>query len=176
MDRNKIVKQLRERRNTPIPEVTIGPNDGDNRNKEKKVEMSALAKLHHAKRSPERVRRNEMLAIQYRMEHYVQDDQITFESIYSIEDFVKDFLRVLGINKTVFAQFIEMDSANLNKYYRSHRRFNTELALKFAHFFHTPADLWLKIQIKNELLLLRKEDQSSDKYNKYDYQKLLQMT
>jgi plasmid maintenance system antidote protein VapI len=93
----------------------------------------------------------------------------------AIEDFVKDFLKVLGINKTAFAQYIEMDGANLNKYYRSDRRFNTELALKFAHFFHTPADLWLKIQIKNELLLLQKEKQSEDKYNKYDYEKLLQM-
>lgn len=175
MDRNKIVRQLRERRNTVVTEATIGPNDGHNRSKEKAADIAALAKLHHNKRSPERLRKNAMLAVQYRMEHYVQDDQVRFENMSSIENFVKDFLKVLGINKTAFAQYIEMDGANLNKYYRSDRRFNTELALKFAHFFHTPADLWLKIQIKNELLLLQKEKQSEDKYNKYDYEKLLQM-
>jgi plasmid maintenance system antidote protein VapI len=61
---------------------------------------------------------------------------------------------VLGISKGAFAAYIEMGASNLNKYYRSDRRFNTELALKFAYFFHTPANLWLKIQIKNELLQL----------------------
>jgi len=175
MDRNKIVKQLRERRNAVVTEATIGPNDGHNRSKEKAADIAALARLDHSKRSPERLRKNAMLSVQYRMEHYIQDDQVTFENMSAIEDFVKDFLKVLGINKTAFAQYIEMDGANLNKYYRSDRRFNTELALKFAHFFHTPADLWLKVQIKNELLLLQKEKQSEDKYNKYDYEKLIQI-
>lgn len=165
------VKRSREK----VIDITIGPNNGNKWSEKKTAEITALAKLHHSKRSPERLRKNAMLAVQYRMEHYVQDDQVTFENRYAIEDFVKDFLKVLGINKTAFAQYIEMDGANLNKYYRSDRRFNTELALKFAHFFHTPADLWLKIQIKNELLLLQKEKQSEDKYNKYDYEKLLQM-
>lgn len=175
MDRTKIVKQLRERRKSLITEVTIGPNDIHNRSKEKAAEMTALAKLHHSKRSPERLLKNSMLAVQYRMDHYLQDDLISFENIWTIEQFVTDFLKVLGINKTAFARFIEMDGANLNKYYRSDRRFNTELALKFAHFFHTPADLWLKIQIKNELLLLQKEKEADEKYSKYDYEKLLQI-
>jgi plasmid maintenance system antidote protein VapI len=156
-------------------DMTIAPSDAHNWSKEEKALIEERAKFHHSQRSPERLRKNAMLAVQYRMEHYVQDDQVTFENMSAIEDFVKDFLKVLGINKTAFAQYIEMDGANLNKYYRSDRRFNTELALKFAHFFHTPADLWLKIQIKNELLLLQKEKQSKDKYNKYDYEKLLQM-
>jgi plasmid maintenance system antidote protein VapI len=175
MDRNKIVKQLRERRNSLVTEVTIGLNDGEARSKEKAAEMKASAELHHSRRSPARLLKNNMLSVQYRMEHYLQDDRISYEDICNIEDFVKQFLKVLGINKTSFAQFIEMDSANLNKYFRSDRRFNTELALKFAHFFHTPPDLWLKVQIKNELLLLKKEDASSDKYNKYDYLKVLQI-
>jgi len=175
MDRTKVVKQLRERRNAVVTEVTIGPNDGHTRSKEKAAEMSALAKLHHSKRSPERLLKNAMLKVQYGMEHYLQDEQVSFDDILTIEHFVTDFLKVLGINKTAFARFIEMDGANLNKYYRSDRRFNTELALKFSHFFHTPADLWLKIQIKNELLLLQKEKEADEKYSKYDYEKLLQI-
>jgi plasmid maintenance system antidote protein VapI len=107
--------------------------------------------------------------------HYLQDDLVPFENLHTIEHFVTDFLKVLRINKTAFARFIEIDGANLNKYYRSDRRFNTELALKFAHFFHTPADLWLKVQIKNELLSLQKEKEAEDKYSKYDYEKLLQI-
>lgn len=174
MDRTKTAKQRREQRNSLI-EVTIGPNDIHSRSKEKADEMTALAKLHHSKRSPERLLKNAMLAVQYRMDYYLQDDLVSFENICTIEQFVTDFLKVLGINKTAFARFIEMDGANLNKYYRSDRRFNTELALKFSHFFHTPPDLWLKIQIKNELLFLQKEKEADDKYLKYDYEKLLQI-
>ena len=176
MDRvKKIVKQVKNTGKSEAADLTIGPNDGHNRSKEKVAEIAALAKLHNSKRSPERLRRNAMLAIQYQMEHYVSDDQITYENIYAIEDFVKDFLKVLGINKGTFAGYIEMDGSNLNKYYRSDRRFNTELALKFAYFFHTPADLWLRVQIKNELLQLQKEKEAEEKYRKYDYEKLLKI-
>jgi len=171
----KEIKQLRNSRNALITDVTIGPNDGHMRTKTKAAEMAALANAHHLKRSPERSLKNAMLSVLYRMEHYVANDQTALDQICNIEDFVKDFLTVLKINKTMFAQLIDVDSANLNKYYRSDRRFNTELALKFAHFFHTPPDIWLRIQIKNELLLLQKEKQSDEKYTKYDYEKLLQM-
>jgi plasmid maintenance system antidote protein VapI len=175
MNNIKVAKQLRQGGKTYVTQPIIGPNDGHSRSGLKAAEMAELAKLHHSKRSPDRLLKNEMLAVQYRMEHYVQDDNVSSENLCTIEAFVSDFLKILKINKTAFARFIEMDGANLNKYYRSDRRFNTELALKFAHFFHTPTDLWLKIQIKNELLLLKEEDQATDKYNKYDYQKLLQM-
>jgi plasmid maintenance system antidote protein VapI len=174
MDKTKTNRKRREPRNSFI-EVTIGPNDIYSRSKEKADEMTALAKLHHSKRSPERLLKNAMLAVQYRMDHYLQDDLVSYENICTIEQFVTDFLKVLGINKTAFARFIEIDGANLNKYYRSDRRFNTELALKFSHFFHTPPDLWLKVQIKNELLSLQKEKEADDKYLKYDYEKLLQI-
>jgi len=150
-----------------------GPNDGHARTKAKAAEVDAFALEHHRKRSPERLIKNAMLSVLYRMEHYVQDDHVTPDHICGIEDFVKDFLTVLKINKTTFAQLIEVDGANLNKYYRSDRRFNIELALKFAHFFHTQADLWLRIQVKNELLLLQKEEHPDEKYSKYDYEKLL---
>lgn len=171
----KEIKQLRNNSNRLVTDVKIGPNDGHARTKAKAVEIAAFAEAHHRKRSPERLLKNSMLSVLYRMEHYVDDDQLTLEHLCNIEDFVKDFLTVLKINKTTFAQLIDVDGANLNKYYRSDRRFNTELALKFAHFFHTPPDLWLRIQIKNELLLLQKERQSDEKYIKYDYEKLLQM-
>jgi len=171
----KIIRHVSSTENAKVTDLTIGPNDGQKRSREKTTEIAALAKLHNSKRSPERLRRNAMLAVQYRMEHYVNDDQVTYDRIYAIEDFVKDFLKVLGINKGKFAGYIEIDSSNLNKYYRSERRFSIELSLKFAYFFHTPVDLWLKVQIKNELLQLQKEKEAGDKYRKYDYEKVLQI-
>jgi len=43
-------------------ETTVGPGDGHARSK-KMVEMSALAKLHHSKRSPECLLKNSMLTV-----------------------------------------------------------------------------------------------------------------
>jgi plasmid maintenance system antidote protein VapI len=171
----KAVKPIKNAGKANALDVTIGPNDGNKWSGDKMLKITSLAKSHHSQRSPERLRRNAMLAVHYRMEHYVQDENITFENVCTVGGFVSDFLKVLGIKKGEFAKYIEMDNSNLNKYYRSDRRFNTVLALKFAHFFHTPADLWLKVQIKNELLELKREKETEEKYNKYDYEKLLQM-
>ncbi len=156
-------------------DMTIRPNDGNKWSSEKKEAITAMAKLRHSERSKERILRNAMSAVRYRMEDYVNEEVATPETMRTIEDFVKDFLKVLGLKKGEFAKHIDIDDSNLNKYYRSDRRFNTVLALKFAHFFHTPADLWLKVQIKNELLELHREQEAAEKYRKYDYEKVLQM-
>lgn len=176
MERKKqTLKQTTNQPDSDIVDVTIGPNDGHSWTDAKAAKIAALAKAHNAKRSPARIRRNAMLAVFYRMEHYVQDNKLTADNICKVEDFVKEFLTVLGINKTAFARFIEIDISNLNKYYASERRFNSELALKFGYFFHTPANIWLQIQAKNEILILQKEEQAEEKYIKYDYEKLLQI-
>lgn len=154
--------------------LTIRPYDSHEVSKDEAAELAALAELHHSQRSPERLRRNAMLAVRYRMERYIGDETISFENICTTKDFVNEFLNVLGLRKSAFAAFIDIDQSNLNKYYRAERRFSTELALKFSHFFHTSAELWLQVELKNELLELQKEI-ASDKYSKYDYEKVLQL-
>lgn len=155
--------------------MTIRPNDDKKWSVGKTEAITAMAKLRHSERSKERLLRNAMSAVRYRMEDYVKDENVTPETMLTIQDFVKDFLKVLELKKGEFAKHIDIDDSNLNKYYRSDRRFNTVLALKFAYFFHTPADLWLRVQIKNELLELHREQEATEKYSKYDYQKVLQM-
>lgn len=169
--RNQTISQ----RNDEVVDLTIGPNDSHSWTEAKAAKVAALAKAHNSKRSTARVRRNKMLAVLYRMEHYLNDNNVTADNMCQIEDFVKEFLVVLCINKTTFANYIEIDISNLNKYYSSTRRFNSELALKFGHFFHTPANIWLQIQAKNEILILQKEELANDKYVKYDYERLLQI-
>jgi plasmid maintenance system antidote protein VapI len=166
-----VIRKSREK----LVDITIGPNDGNKWSEEKAAGVLALAKHHHGLRSPERIRKNAMAAVRYRIEEYLLDENITLDDVCTIEDFVTDFLKVLGLKKGEFAKYIDIDDSNLNKYYRRDRRFNTVLALKFAQFFHTPADLWLKVQIKNELLELQREKEAEEKYNKYDYEKALQI-
>lgn len=173
----RIEKQVSKKGTMTGNNLTIKPNDKE-WSKAQKAAITEFAKQHNDQRSPERLRKNEMLAVKYRMEHYLSDERITFENVYTIEDFVMEFLKVLGIKKRAFAKYLDIDDSNLNKYYKSSkehskgRRFNTELALKFAYFFHTPADIWLKVQIKNELLELQDEKDLKEKYSKYDYEKL----
>lgn len=115
-----------------------------------------------------------MLSVLYRMEEYVLDDKTLLEQIITVENFVMDFCLILEISKTQFAKYLDTDVSNLNKYFRGRRAFNTELAMKLAHFFHTPVDVWLKVQLKNDLIALYEEEKSGTKYDKYDYEKALQ--
>ncbi|SDG63787.1 helix-turn-helix transcriptional regulator [Chitinophaga filiformis] len=165
----------KKRRTRQQLDVTLGPKDGLARSAKHKAVVAAAAKEHNANRSVARLIRNEMLAIRYQMESYISDQTITANELRSIKDFANDFLRILNLKKGDFAYYIEIDLANLNKYYKEDRKFNPELALKFGHFFHTPADLWLRVQFKNEMLKFEQETRLEKKYQKYDYEKVLQI-
>jgi plasmid maintenance system antidote protein VapI len=151
----------------------IGPNDGYARSPKDKAVIAAAAKKHHENRSAERLLRNEMLAIRYQMETYILEQTTTVKEMRTIRDFANEFLRILNLKKGDFAFHIEIDLANLNKYYNEDRKFNPELALKFGHFFHTPAELWLRVQFKNDMMRFEQETKAAKKYEKYDYEKVL---
>lgn len=153
-------------------DITIGPNDGNAKSKEEKAEAAEFVKQININRTPDRIRRNKMLSVLYRIEEYLQDQTLQYDDLCTIEYFVREFLKVLGLNKSQFAKYIDSDISNLNKYYKGQRAFNTELAMKFGHFFHTPVDVWLRVQLKNDLLELQKEKETEEKYRKYDYEKL----
>lgn len=154
--------------------MTIAPSDGHKLTKEEKGLIEEYARIHHAKRSPERLIRNEMLSVLYRLEEYLQEENLNAKEVRTIEYFVGEFCKVLGLNKSQFANHLDTDISNLNKYLKGQRAFNTELAMKFSRFFHTPVDVWLKVQLKNDLIALH-EAEKGHKYDKYDYKKVLKM-
>lgn len=154
--------------------ITITPNDGYTLTIDEKILIKERAKIHHASRSQKDIVRNQMLSVLFRFEEYLQEEDIQPKEIHTIEYFVGQFIKVLALNKTQFASYIDTDVSNLNKYLRGQRSFNKELAMKFAHFFHTPVDIWLKVQLKNDLIILQEEEKSK-KYNKYDYRKAIKM-
>lgn len=153
--------------------MTIAPSDGHKLTNEERNLIDAHAKNHHANRSEERVIRNQMLSVLYRLEEYLQQEDS--DEVYTIEYFVNEFIKILNLNKSQFANYLDTDVSNLNKYLKGQRAFNTELAMKFSRFFHTPVDIWLKVQLKNDLIALH-EAEKGHKYDKYDYKKVLQMT
>lgn len=123
------------------------------------------------KQSKERLLRNELLSIKYRMEDYVKNDQV--EAEMKILDFVKLYLKTFDITQKRLAKAFDMQSSNLHKYLKGDRRLNPDMALKLSSFSRTKPELWYFIQTKNELLSLRKEKGDLKKYKKYDYENFL---
>lgn len=150
--------------------IEVGLKDGKEWSDEKLAKIKAFVKDHSEKRSPERKLKNEMLSIKYQMENYIDNDDVT---ITPLESFLASYLKALDITFKKFAILIDTTDGNLKKYLSGDRKFNIDLALKFSSFFHTTPDLWLRINIKNELLILAKEKEQISKYKKYDYEKVL---
>ena len=154
--------------------VEFGPNDGHKWNIEKLAETGGIAKEIAGQRTSEMKLKNRMLSISYRMEEYFQNQSIKEDEVMNLDHWLKDYLKVLNLTQKKFAELIENKDGNLKKYLIGERRFSTDLAMKFGHFFHTKPDLWLNIQIKNDVLLLKKEKETSAKYEKYDYEKVIE--
>ena len=140
--------------------------------KQELANVKDFIKAHHAKRTPEQKLRTQMLSIKYQMEDYINNDKISEKNMLSLESFIDMYLEALNITFKKFAHSLDSTDANLKKYLSGDRKFSTDLAFKFSSFFHTTPDLWMGVYTKNELLSLRKEKQTN-KYKKYDYEKVL---
>jgi plasmid maintenance system antidote protein VapI len=152
-------------------DVVIGLAEGRQWNKSKIKEIKAFAGQAHAGRTPKRVMINRLLSIKYRMEDYVNSNDPS--QYITLEMFLKDSLHALNLPLKRFAVFIDTTDGNLKKYLSGERKFNVDLAMKFASFFHTPADLWLRVSIKNEIMDLQNEREKCAKYKKYDFEKVM---
>ncbi|MCJ7932362.1 MAG: helix-turn-helix domain-containing protein [Chryseobacterium sp.] len=129
-------------------------------------------KAESLKQSKERIIRNELLSIRYKIENYI--DSNTFEPEKSLKalDFIKMYLKVLDITKKDLAKHLDMHDSNLHKYLSGERKLNAQIVLKLSKFTHTNPEYWFRIQIKNELLELKKESEKVSDYTKYDYKYL----
>ncbi|ANI90107.1 transcriptional regulator [Arachidicoccus ginsenosidimutans] len=128
--------------------------------------------IHSAKQSKERIIQNELLAIKYKIEDYIESD--VPKQRMNILDFVEAYLSVLNVTKKSLAALFEMHDSNLYKYLTGERKLNTDFVLKLSAFSHIDPEYWLRIEIKNELFDIKKEEKKSKNYKKYDYKNLLE--
>jgi len=136
------------------------------------AKLKAQARELASKRSLEQRIQNEMAAIRYEMEEYIANSDHPSRKI-TLEKVVNQYLDILDLSFRKFAMSLDTTDGNLKKYLSGERRFNTELALKFGHFFHTEPELWLQVQLKNELFELKTEKRQMKRYRKYDYKKIV---
>ena len=142
-------------------------------NEEKLINVNEFIKNHSDNQSNERKIKNKLLSIQYKLEDYIEKDDIKENEVLDILDFVKMYLKALGITKLDLANYFGMRDSNLHKYLTGKRKLNPEVVLKISSFSHTKPEYWYRVQVKNELVKLKKE--SSKDYDKYDYKKLLSL-
>ena len=66
-----------------------------------------------------------------------------------------------------------MKESNLHKYLVGERKLNPSLVLKLGSCSHLKPEYWLRVEVKNELIEIKKERARNNDYQKYDYRNLL---
>ncbi|MCH8536025.1 MAG: helix-turn-helix domain-containing protein [Flavobacteriaceae bacterium] len=140
-------------------------------NDDKKNKINQFVKNHSKDATKERKLRNKLLAIQYQIEDYIEDNETKEDEVIELLDFVKMYLKALNITKKELAKYFGMLDSNLHKYLTGKRKLSPEIVLKISSFSRTKPEYWYRIQTKNELIKLKKED--IKKYDKYDYEGLV---
>jgi addiction module HigA family antidote len=161
--------------NTEDFDVEIGSEPYREWTKEELASAKTWIKEFAAKRTPEQKLKNSLLSAGYQMESYLEDETITGKNSLSIEHFLNLFLEATNLTLKKFASSIDTTDANLKKYLSGQRTFNVDLALKFANFFHTTPDLWLKVQLKNNLLQMSSDKNLLREYKIYDYKPVVRL-
>ncbi|MFT3793292.1 helix-turn-helix transcriptional regulator [Flavobacterium sp.] len=141
-------------------------------NEKKKEGLKEFIATQSAKQSKERLLTNKLLAIQYKLEDYIRKEDEDKEML-KILDFVKMYLKVLNLTKRELASYFEMKDSNLHKYLSGERKLNAKVALKLSAFSHTKPEYWYRVQVKNELIELKKEEKNMAEYQKFDYRNLV---
>lgn len=139
---------------------------------DKKInKINDIVKNHSENQSKEKKIRYKLLSIQYKLEEYIEKDDIKENEVLNILDFVKMYLKALDITKRDLAEYFGMRDSNLHKYLTGKRKLNSKVVLKISSFSHTEPEYWYRVQLKNEIVKLNKE--RTKDYEKYDYKKLL---
>jgi antitoxin HigA-1 len=143
-------------------------------NEEKSNNLKDFITLQSQQQTKERKLRNELLAIQYKIEDYIKTEN-TSEKLRLL-DFVKLYLKTFNVSQKKLAHLFEMKDSNLHKYLIGERKLNTTIVLKLSSFSNLSPEYWLRVEVKNELIEISKEKERAKDYQKYDYRNLLVMS
>jgi addiction module HigA family antidote len=92
--------------------------------------------------------------IRFQMERYLDDTGL--QPPNDAPTLLSECIEAIGVKKKDFASYVGMEDSNLSAMLKGRRRISAEFALKLEQIFDIPANLWLSVQSKNELDLLRK--------------------
>jgi addiction module HigA family antidote len=140
-----------------------------NTNSEHYKALKKTIQEHAKQQTKEKQIRYQLIGLKFQMESYIDAEQP--QKIIDSGMFLKKYLKAININNKVFANFIELEEANLSMILNGKRKINTELAYKLGQLFNINPNYWLLIQSKNELLEVVNKGQLAHK--KYQLSDLL---
>lgn len=80
-------------------------------------------------------------------------------------EFLKDELEARNMTQKEFAQLIQKSPAEVNHIIRWERWINADFAMRLAIIFGTSANLWLGLQNKRDLYVLKKKQSKNKIFN-----------
>ena len=110
----------------------------------------------------------QLFTLRLKMQDYLKSNQ---SKIITVGYFLKQALKRLKIKQNRFASYIDLKAPNLSKILKDQRKINMEQALIFESIFDIEAEVWLRIQTKQELAELEK--MKVDKFDKYSLEELV---
>jgi addiction module HigA family antidote len=134
--------------------------------------MLATMREQASKRTPQQNSELELSGIHFRMGRYLLGEQLPLKP-NDIPSLLSEAIQALDSKQKDFANYIGIAPSNLSAILKGRRPISPELALQFEEIFSIPATLWLGVQTKNELELLRQKRASvvqlslADLYAKY---------
>lgn len=75
--------------------------------------------------------------------------------MYHPGSYITDVIETLGITQNEFAERIGLSVKIINQLISGNTNITFEIANKFSEFFHTSIELWLNLQKKYDLYLLK---------------------
>ena len=110
----------------------------------------------------------QLFTLRLKMQDYLKSNQ---SKIITVGYFLKQALKRLKIKQNRFASYIDLKAPNLSKILKDQRKINMEQALIFESIFDIEAEVWLRIQSKQELAELEK--MKIDTFDKYSLEELV---
>lgn len=107
--------------------------------------------------------RNSIISLRFQMESYLSNE--SSEEVIPAGSFIEKLLKVTGISKKKFSNYIDYDYSNLIATLKGRRKINPDLAIKVGKIFGINPAIWLHIESKNELLSHMSSNLEYDKYS-----------
>lgn len=123
----------------------------------------------YAERSREDQIKDILLGFRFSLLNYIEKENP--EKIILLGEFLDQLLHQVKIKKGLFAEYIDISPRNINKYFNGERKFTIEHALKLEKLFDVRAEVLLEIQLRNELIQMKRSHKGE--YDKYKLQDLL---
>ncbi|MFN8672765.1 MAG: hypothetical protein U0457_11885 [Candidatus Sericytochromatia bacterium] len=133
--------------------------------------MQELLSQEYNKQTKKQILDNNIFSLKMKINHYLNDKNII--KIVFLGEFLKELIDIYDIKHKDFANYVDLTESNLSSILSGKRKISNDLAFKLDSIFKIDANIWINIQNKNELLLIK--NKNVNKYKKYTIKDLVKI-